>query len=139
MVSPKPVNRLNLHIDTIIDSHLPRNYHQDLRDPNLLNAMKEEFNAIISNKTWVLVPAPPDANIVNCIWLFKKKFNADGYLAPHGAHMAYLLLYVDDIVLTASSTTLIQQILPRVVGRRRCDCTHLDFMLLILGNSVFEQ
>ncbi|KAL7592237.1 hypothetical protein Lser_V15G35501 [Lactuca serriola] len=49
--------------------------------------MKEEYNALISNGTWVLVPRPPNANIVNCIWLFKKKLNVDGSLARYKARL----------------------------------------------------
>lgn len=43
--------------------------------------MKDEFNALISNKTWTLVPRPPDANVINCTWLFKQKHNVDVSLA----------------------------------------------------------
>lgn len=35
----------------------------------------------------------------------------------YGQQMAYLLLYVDDIVLTASTTSLLQQIVPHL-GRQ---------------------
>ena len=49
--------------------------------------MKDEYNALISNGTWVLVPWPSNANVVNCIWLFKKKLNADGSLAQYKARL----------------------------------------------------
>lgn len=49
--------------------------------------MQEEYSALISNKTWILVPRPPGANIINCIWLFKKKLNADGSLARYKARL----------------------------------------------------
>lgn len=82
----KPVDRLNLHIDSTT-SPVPCNYLEAFCDPNRLNAMKEEFNALISNGTWVLVPRPPDANVVNCIWLFKQKYNAYGSLAHYKARL----------------------------------------------------
>ncbi|GJS92655.1 ribonuclease H-like domain-containing protein [Tanacetum coccineum] len=41
---------------------------------------------------------------------FKNAF-VDGDLSETGTNTAYLLLYVDDIVLTASSETLLQQII----------------------------
>ncbi|XP_071741230.1 uncharacterized mitochondrial protein AtMg00810-like [Rutidosis leptorrhynchoides] len=43
--------------------------------------MTEEYNALIKNSTWTLVPRPSDMNIVRSMWLFKHKFNADGTLS----------------------------------------------------------
>ncbi|XP_071699143.1 uncharacterized mitochondrial protein AtMg00810-like [Rutidosis leptorrhynchoides] len=43
--------------------------------------MTEEYNALIKNGTWTLVPRPTNTNIVHSMWLFKKKFNADGTLS----------------------------------------------------------
>ena len=50
----KPIRKLNLHIDST--SPVPKNYLLDFNDPNWLNAMKEEYTALISNNTWVLLP-----------------------------------------------------------------------------------
>ncbi|KAL4555611.1 hypothetical protein LXL04_038235 [Taraxacum kok-saghyz] len=84
----KPVTRLNLHTATSESSSpLPKSYSHAFRDPNWLNAMKEEYHALISNGTWELVPRPANVNIVNCIWLFKKKFNADDSLARYKARL----------------------------------------------------
>ncbi|KAL4588677.1 hypothetical protein LXL04_001570 [Taraxacum kok-saghyz] len=81
----KPIRKLNLHVDS--SSPVPKTYLQAFKDPNWLNAMTDEFTALISNKTWVLVPRPPAANIINCIWLFKKKLHADGSLARYKARL----------------------------------------------------
>lgn len=42
---------------------------------------------LFSNDTWLLVPRPANANVVNCIWLFKNKFNANGSLARYKARL----------------------------------------------------
>ncbi|GKA59639.1 ribonuclease H-like domain-containing protein [Tanacetum coccineum] len=49
--------------------------------------MLDEFNALIKNGTWVLVPRPTNANIVRSMWLFKHKFNADGTLSRYKARL----------------------------------------------------
>ncbi|GJS98683.1 ribonuclease H-like domain-containing protein [Tanacetum coccineum] len=85
----------------------------------------------------ILVPRPPDANIVRSMCLFRHKYNADGTLSRYkarlvansstqlqGADTAYLLLYVDDIVLTASSSDLLQQIITSL---------HAEFSMTDLG------
>ncbi|KAI3757628.1 hypothetical protein L6452_05170 [Arctium lappa] len=53
----------------------------------LHKAMNEEYNALITNGTWVLVPRPPGANVVRSMWLFKRKFNADGSLSRYKARL----------------------------------------------------
>nr|GEV91431.1 ribonuclease H-like domain-containing protein [Tanacetum cinerariifolium] len=148
--------------------------------------MYDEYNALVKNGTWLLVPRPTGVNMVCSMWLFKHKFHADGTLshykarlvangsnqqlgvdfdetfslvfkpatirtvlslavsrkwqihqldiknaflngdlseivymhqapglvdARQGSQVFYLLLYVDDIILTASSTTLLKQLI----------------------------
>ena len=43
-----------------------------------IDAMKTEATALTKNKTWTLVPRPPNSNIVSCKWLFTKKCDAHG-------------------------------------------------------------
>nr|GEU30044.1 ribonuclease H-like domain-containing protein [Tanacetum cinerariifolium] len=173
--------------------------------------MYDEYNALVKNDTWVLVPRPADVNMVRSIWLFKHKFHADGTLSrykarlvandssqqlgvdfdetfspvvklatirmifslpvsrkrpihswmltmhfltrfagyatrtrfshsrsesslfiyTHGSQVAYLLIYVDDIILTTSSTALLQQIIDSL--RKEFDMTDLGVLNYFLG------
>ncbi|GKA12809.1 ribonuclease H-like domain-containing protein [Tanacetum coccineum] len=47
------------------------------------------------------------------------------FIFHHGSDIAYLLLYVDDIILTASSTVLLQRII---------DMLHSEFAMTDLGS-----
>ncbi|GKD89388.1 ribonuclease H-like domain-containing protein [Tanacetum coccineum] len=49
--------------------------------------MMDEYNALIKNNTWVLVPRPSHANVVRSMWLFKHKFHADGSLSRYKARL----------------------------------------------------
>ncbi|GKA59599.1 ribonuclease H-like domain-containing protein [Tanacetum coccineum] len=157
----RPTRCLNLHVSLV--SPLPKSYRGVFRDPNWQNAMRDEYHSLIKNKTWTLVPRPPDTNIVRCMWLFCHKYLADGTLSRYKAHLmandsiqlegvdgdetfspvvkpvvvdplyliykqgtdiAYLLLYVDDIVLTASSESLLQKIIRSL---------HQEFAMTDLG------
>ncbi|GKD24717.1 ribonuclease H-like domain-containing protein [Tanacetum coccineum] len=171
-----PTKRLTLHMYLV--SPLPKSYRDAFSDPNWQNAMRDEYHALIKNKTWTLVPRPPDTNIVRCMWLFRHKYLADGTLSRYkarlvangstqlegvdvdetfsqlpgfwdsvhpdyvcllqrslyelkqaprawqGTNTTYLLLYVDDIVLTASSEGLLQRIIRSL---------HQEFAMTDLG------
>ncbi|GJV20114.1 ribonuclease H-like domain-containing protein [Tanacetum coccineum] len=164
--------------------------------------MCDEYKALIDNNTWVLVPRPPNVNIVRSMWVYKHKYNADGSLnrykarlvangrsqqqgidcdetfspvvkpatirtilslavsrqwlihqldvknaflhghltetiymhqppgftdsahSDYGQDTTYLLLYADDIILTASSTSLLQRIISLL---------HVEFAMTDLG------
>jgi histone deacetylase 1/2 len=48
---------------------------QALFDPNWKYVKKDEYDAFIKNQTWVLVPRPPDINIIRCMWILNIKWN----------------------------------------------------------------
>ncbi|GKB84574.1 ribonuclease H-like domain-containing protein [Tanacetum coccineum] len=81
----RPLQRLNLHVSTV--SPLPKSYCDAFHDPNWQNAMSDEYNALIKNNTWTLMPRPTDANIIRCIWLFRHKYLADGTLSRYKARL----------------------------------------------------
>jgi hypothetical protein len=47
--------------------------------------MADEFQALIDNDTWRLIPRPPGANVVSGKWIFKHKYHSNGTLALHKA------------------------------------------------------
>nr|GEX79931.1 ribonuclease H-like domain-containing protein [Tanacetum cinerariifolium] len=49
--------------------------------------MLDEYNALITDGTWVLVPRLANVNVVRSIWLFKQKFKADGSLSRYKARL----------------------------------------------------
>ncbi|GJV00603.1 ribonuclease H-like domain-containing protein [Tanacetum coccineum] len=57
--------KYNLHVTT--SSPIPKSPFHALRDPNWKQAMCDEYKALIDNNTWVLVPRPPNVNIVRSI------------------------------------------------------------------------
>ena len=49
--------------------------------------MKEEYNALIKNKTWDLVNLPHAKNIISCKWLYKTKLNANNEISKFKARL----------------------------------------------------
>ena len=60
---------------------------QDIKDDHWHHAMSEEFNALIKNGTWELVPPSPSQNIIGCKWVFKRKLKSDGLLDRYKARL----------------------------------------------------
>jgi hypothetical protein len=61
-------------------SPMPTSVRAALADPSCCRAMEEEYNALITNNTWDLVPRPIGSNVITGKWIFKHKFNSDGTL-----------------------------------------------------------
>jgi hypothetical protein len=47
--------------------------------------MDDEFEALIKNKTWHLVPSPKGSNIIDWKWVYKIKRKQDGSLDRYKA------------------------------------------------------
>ncbi|GJU96535.1 ribonuclease H-like domain-containing protein [Tanacetum coccineum] len=81
----RPVERLTLHVSSI--SPIPRSYREAFNDVNWHSAIQDEYNALIKNSTWTLIPRPLDVNVVRCMWLFRHKYLADGTLSRYKARL----------------------------------------------------
>ena len=66
----------------------PKSVKQALTDPNWLSAMQQEYEALMKNNTWSLVPLPPDRKPIGCKWVFRVKENADGSINKYKARLA---------------------------------------------------
>ena len=58
-----------------------------LSNSNWKKAMNEEYNALIKNGTWTLVPFSEGMNIVDNKWVFRLKYNPDGSVQRYKARL----------------------------------------------------
>src|SRR5713226_2345957 len=56
----------------------PQTYVYVAHDLRWKTTMKEEFSLLQKNNTWELIDLPPGRKLVQCKWVFKTKFSADG-------------------------------------------------------------
>ena len=70
--NPKYFSNLNTMTTTTI-SPIPKDPVSAIRDRNWKNAMLEEYNALIDNHTWDLVPRPSNVNVIRSMWIFRHK------------------------------------------------------------------
>lgn len=49
--------------------------------------MHGEYDALLHNKTWHLVPPQPGQNIIDCKWAYKVKQKSNGTIDRYKAHL----------------------------------------------------
>jgi hypothetical protein len=82
-----PTDKLTLSaISSSPLSPVPTSVRAALADSSWHRAMEEEYDALITNNTWDLVPRPVGSNIITGKCIFKHKFNFDGTLERYKAH-----------------------------------------------------
>ncbi|KAE8684863.1 hypothetical protein F3Y22_tig00111105pilonHSYRG00600 [Hibiscus syriacus] len=65
----------------------PHNIKEAFMHPHWKTAAQAEYDVLVQNKTWSLVPLPANMRVVTCKWLFKVKRNADGSVARYKARL----------------------------------------------------
>jgi hypothetical protein len=65
----------------------PCDITEALSNTSWKNAMDDEYNALMQNKTWHFVPPKHGRNIIDCKWVYKIKRKTDGNLDRHKARL----------------------------------------------------
>lgn len=65
----------------------PTSYKEASKDGHLVKAMEEELSALQSNDTWTITSLPKHKKPIGCTWVNKTKFNSDGSINRHKAHL----------------------------------------------------
>lgn len=56
----------------------PKHYHQAIKNPNWVTAMKKQISALEANNTWTLAHLPPHKKVVDSKWVDKIKYKPIG-------------------------------------------------------------
>nr|GEV56080.1 ribonuclease H-like domain-containing protein [Tanacetum cinerariifolium] len=137
----KPINRLSLHTTSI--SPLPKSSFLALQNPHWNNAMHDEYNELVKNGTWILVPRPAGINLVQSMWLFKQKFHADGTLSCYKARLVangssqQLSIDCDKTFILVVKPATIRTVLSLTVSRK-WPIHQLDVKNAFLNGDLFE-
>jgi histone deacetylase 1/2 len=65
----------------------PANLDDALNDPNWKEAMDIEYDALIKNRTWNMVPQRQGTNVIDCRWVYKIKRKSDGSIDRYKARL----------------------------------------------------
>ena len=72
------IHQPRLHPSLFLAHCEPKTVKQALADPQWFDAMKQEYDTLLNNKTWDLVPLPKDRQAKGYKWVFRIKENANG-------------------------------------------------------------
>ena len=56
----------------------PSSFEEAVEDPAWVDAMVEEYDSIVRNNAWEIVPRPKGKSVVGSRWIYKVKQAADG-------------------------------------------------------------
>lgn len=88
IVKPKHPFALTLeHSNTTVPDKEPNNFIEAIKHPVWQQAMHAEYQALVKQGTWILVPPPLGANIIGCQWIYKIKRHSDGTMARYKARL----------------------------------------------------
>ncbi|KAJ0850106.1 putative RNA-directed DNA polymerase [Helianthus annuus] len=89
--NPKPTTRYDpsaYHTSTHPSEPLePSSFTVANRSPKWRQAMAEEFDALVKNGTWSLVPQVPNTNIIDSKWVYRIKKDANGQVTRYKARL----------------------------------------------------
>ncbi|PKI74154.1 hypothetical protein CRG98_005392 [Punica granatum] len=60
----------------------PSSFAKAKRDSRWVEAMREEFRALLSYRTWDLVPPPPNHHIIRCKWVSREGMDYEETFSP---------------------------------------------------------
>ena len=63
----------------------PTCFEEEINQKNWADAMVKEYQSIMKNDVWEIVPRPKDKSVVFSKWIFKTKHSADGSIEKYKA------------------------------------------------------
>ena len=84
----KAPNRFCSYLAAVTDiSHFePSSFEEAVDQRVWREAMVEEYDSIMQNDVWEVVPRPEGKSVVTSRWIYKVKYVADGSIEKHKAH-----------------------------------------------------
>jgi hypothetical protein len=84
---PKVCTDATVTYSAVKTSSETTSYTTAMKDPLWRQTMNDEFQALLKNKTWHLIPPRVDINIIDYKWVFQLKHKLDGSIDHHKARL----------------------------------------------------
>lgn len=88
IVKPNPKYGLNVvGYDIALPNKESMHFFEAIKYSVWQQAMNDEYQALVKQGTWNLVPPPLNAHVISCQWIYKIKRHSDGSVAQYKAHL----------------------------------------------------
>eukprot|EP00253_Pinus_taeda_P019211 PITA_19211 len=115
----------------------PQTYAEANGHPKWEATMDEEYNSLIENQTWDLVLLHSNRKLVRCKWVYRTKKASNGQVSRYKARLVAKVLYVDDLLITGSSTSVITNI--KTALHKRFSMTDMGLLNFFLGLEIHQR
>lgn len=126
---------------------IPKSYYEifERNDKNKWEeAIKDEINSLLTNKTWILVNKPENKNIISCKWVFNIKNNERGEPSKYKARLVargFSQQYLEDYDETFAPVTRITTLRFMLAFSNQYDLLihHMDVKTAFLNGILKEE
>lgn len=132
------------HITTDWKTTEPTRVKDALATPQWHDAMNFEYDALLKNHAWTLVPPSPNINVVGNKWIFRIKRNSDGSIQRYkarliakGFHQSPGIDFFETFSPVVKASTI--RVILSVVDTHGWSLRQLDFNNAFLNGSLDED
>ena len=76
-----------MHTCQVVKTDEPSNFEEAVKYKEWQDAMNDEMQALVNNKTWTLVPKNKEMKPIGSKWVYKLKRNSDGSISRYKARL----------------------------------------------------
>jgi hypothetical protein len=140
---PKPFFSDMALMCDILDEE-PTCFEEDIQKKEWADAMTEEYQSIIKNNVWEIVPRPKSKDVVSSKWLFKIKHVANGSIekykaifVAHGFSQKEGIDYEETFALVAKYTSI--RTIIALIAKMKWKLHQMDVKTAFVNDVIEEE
>jgi hypothetical protein len=128
----------------LVHSSYPHSYGEAAGNPFWESTMQEEYNSLLKNQTWDIVPLHFGRKLVRCRWFYRTKSTADGHISIYksklvskGFQQVHVIDYDDTFTPVAKMDSICLAL--SIVEAKGWEFHHMDMKNAFPHSDLFED